>query len=394
MNTPFIELEHQQFHKSTEKIGGDVFLKKRSHTHGRISAVLSDGLGSGIKAHVLANLTARMGHTFLSSNMDIRRSAETIMNSLPVCRERRISYATFTMIDSDPTGTTSIIEYDNPPILLLRNNRSMPIDKREIILNRKRAFKKEILYYSTLKLYHGDRLLFFSDGVTQSGMGSAANPLGWRKSQVEAFVEKTLSKTPEISARALAEAITRRALYNDGNAARDDITCGSLFVRTPRKLLLVSGPSMHITEDTRMADICRTYSGKKVICGGTTAKIIADRWGSPLTLNIMNRTDTVPPSSHLPGADLVTEGILTLTKTAEYLAAYPAISPSPRDPAGALTTLLMESDEVNFLVGTKINEAHQDPAMPVEVGIRRNIIRRIMSILQERHLKKTTVEFI
>ena len=33
--------------------------------------------------------------------------------------------------------------------------------------------------------------------------------------------------------------------------------------------------------------------------------------------------------------------------------------------------MLRESDEVSFLVGTRINEAHHDPNLPFELGIRR-----------------------
>jgi hypothetical protein len=56
--------------------------------------------------------------------------------------------------------------------------------------------------------------------------------------------------------------------------------------------------------------------------------------------------------------------------------------------------LMVESDIVQFLVGTRINEAHQDPNVPVELDLRRNIIRRIAAILEGKYLKECRVQFI
>jgi hypothetical protein len=49
---------------------------------------------------------------------------------------------------------------------------------------------------------------------------------------------------------------------------------------------------------------------------------------------------------------------------------------------------------VEFIVGTRINEAHQDPNIPVELDLRRNIIRKIASLLETRHLKETCLRFL
>ena len=55
---------------------------------------------------------------------------------------------------------------------------------------------------------------------------------------------------------------------------------------------------------------------------------------------------------------------------------------------------MLESDIVEFLVGTRINEAHQDPNVPVELDLRRNIVRRITHLLESRYLKETSVRFV
>ncbi len=81
--------------KKKQRIGGDVFLSSRDAEKTRIGCTLSDGLGSGIKANVLANMTANMAQKLSFSPLQVIKSSEIIMDTLPVCKERQISYATF-----------------------------------------------------------------------------------------------------------------------------------------------------------------------------------------------------------------------------------------------------------------------------------------------------------
>ncbi|MCC8109031.1 MAG: hypothetical protein LIQ30_08315 [Planctomycetes bacterium] len=94
----------------------------------------------------------------------------------------------------------------------------------------------------------------------------------------------------------------------------------------------------------------------------------------------------------MPGVDLVTEGILTLTQVARRL--EQGDTPATDDPADRLINLLLDSDVISFLVGTRINEAHQDPSLPEDLEIRRNVVKRIAAALEDRYLKKTAIRFI
>ena len=133
-NNAFIEVDSFQTAKEGQMVCGDIFLCRKIQEEDRVVAVLSDGLGSGIKASVLANLTATMALKYTSSFMDIKRSAETIMSTLPICSVRKISYSTFTIVDLDGSGLTRTVEYDNPPFLLLRDGREEPVERTEIAL--------------------------------------------------------------------------------------------------------------------------------------------------------------------------------------------------------------------------------------------------------------------
>ncbi len=394
MNDSFIEMDACQMTKDGMRICGDVFLMERHAASGRIVATLSDGMGSGVKANVLATLTAGMGQRFVLSDADVKKSAEVILNTLPVCRERKISYATFTLADIRTDGTVNLIEYDNPPTLWIRDGAVRKIERTKEHLNRKDAFRPEVLRSAACTLLPEDRLVFCSDGVVQSGMGTAAHPLGWRMEGFERFLEELVRGNPEISAGDMALRVVRRAMANDGYRARDDISCVVAYVRRPRKLLLATGPPFERDWDTQLAGRLAGFKGRKVICGGTTASIVAREWNRPLHVNLKNRTDEVPPSANLEGVDLVTEGMLTLGKTAEILESHKTVSPEETNAAEHLAALLRESDEVSFLVGTRINEAHHNPTLPIELGIRRTLIERIRRSLETLYLKKTDVMYV
>ncbi|MGM0648620.1 MAG: SpoIIE family protein phosphatase, partial [Bacteroidota bacterium] len=94
------------------------------------------------------------------------------------------------------------------------------------------------------------------------------------------------------------------------------------------------------------------------------------------------------------GIDLLTEGILTLSKVAEMLKKYDNKTQLDKGPADQIVKMLRESDEVNFIVGTRINIAHQDPSLPVELEIRRTVVRRIARLLEDKFLKNVTIQFI
>ncbi len=390
----FIEVDYYQNCKHGERIAGDVFLLSRDKTEGRVICTLSDGLGSGVKANVLANLTASMGQKFTSSKMDIIESARVIMKTLPICSERKISYSTFTMVDIDPSGRTGIIEYDNPPFILLRNGAIVKPSFETIPLENRFPGRRECLKHSIFNLQDEDRLVFFSDGVSQSGIGTSEFPLGWRQPAIENFIINAVKNKKHISAGELSRKIVARAFINDIQKAKDDITCAVIYPRKPRKLLVLSGPPVDPANDELLFEGYKNFNGRKIICGGTTARIISNRLGAAIETDIRERTAEIPPTSRMQGADLVTEGILTLSRTSEYLEVKDSWNSMRNNAVKRLIALFMDSDEVHFMIGTKINEAHQDPSIPVEIGLRRTIVNRIKKTLEEKYLKKTFLEYI
>jgi Stage II sporulation protein E (SpoIIE) len=394
VSTGFIEADYFQLYKHRNKIGGDVFLLSRREEDGRIICVLSDGLGSGVKANVLASLTATMASRYIAEEPDVRRAAEIIMRTLPVCRERKISYATFSIIDVQADGKAQIVEYDNPPYLYFRGDRQTEVDRRVIELPRRFEYKEERLHFSSVDLQVEDRLIFFSDGVTQSGMGSPRYPLGLRLQGAADFTQSLILSNESISAGELARRVTAQGCSLDAHQAKDDITCGVIYFRNPREALIATGPPLDRERDGILARRLSGFQGKRVICGGTTAQLAARELGKEIRVDLSSRDLKIPPSAQMDGIDLVTEGMLTLAETERLLERKEAYESGGDNAARRLCRLLLESDKVSFLVGTRINDAHQDPEMPVEIGIRRTLVRRISDLLEKQYLKSTRIEYI
>jgi hypothetical protein len=387
----FIDVDFCQQAKSGQVVAGDVFLSRKIKEEGRIITVLSDGLGSGVKAGVLANLTATMALRYTSAFVDVRRSAKTIMDTLPVCEKRKISYSTFTIVDLDEDGKTRVIEHGNPPLVLLRGQTPVPIERASLTLE---TWKDRVIQYSEFDTQLGDRIVFFSDGVSQSGLGRVGLPLGWGPERVMDFLRHQISLEHEISSRELSRQLVAEALANDGRAAKDDITCGAIYYRCPRRLLVITGPPFSRERDGELAELARTFNGRKVICGGTTAGIVSRLLNRPVTMNLAQLDPDIPPAAAMAGIDLVTEGTVTLAKVSEILERGNPGELARKNPATDLVTLMLQSDIVEFVVGTRINEAHQDPNVPVELDLRRNIIRKIASLLELRYLKESRLRFL
>jgi hypothetical protein len=96
----------------------------------------------------------------------------------------------------------------------------------------------------------------------------------------------------------------------------------------------------------------------------------------------------------MEGIDLVTEGILTLNKVWKILSNLGPDYRPGKGPADQIVKLILESDHIDIIVGTKINEAHQDPNVPVDLEIRRTITSRIADVLENKLLKHITIKYL
>lgn len=426
MNDLCIDIDYSQLFKHGQKIGGDVFYLDRNEDSNVLTAILSDGLGSGVRANVLASLTAHMASKMSLSPMDLKKSAEIIMDTLPVDSVKGISYSTFTiarMIFSDNKSfiRVELAEYDNPESLRFAGSEPTEWGKTAFRLKRKAAIKEEIVYSSSFEMKDGDRLIFFSDGVAQSGIAlgpsggareqdpvyaalrshsrpvhslpSVVKSRGWGTESVSAFIQKTLARDPEISSRQLARAIVTEAYKNDNYKPNDDITCCVISVRKPRRTLIVTGAPRNRESDKRLGERVKNFDGQVIVCGGTTAKIIARELGKEVKAD-NSPAGMLPPSSKIEGIDLVTEGMLTLSEVANRLANKTLLKNMSEDAAKRMIKLLRETDQIEIIVGTKINDEIDDPSTAAKIGLRFPTINDIKWALVKNYFKECEVLYI
>lgn len=386
----FIDIDCSQMKKYNQNAYGDYFVSKRCPDEAMLIAVLSDGLGSGIKANILSCMTATMLLRFIEDGqIPVRKAAEIIMNSLPVCQIRRISYSTFSAIKVDDEGNAKIVEEGNPEFLWIRDNEVLQPEYDTI---QSKTFKNRKMRLYKIKLKLGDRLIFCSDGVTQAGLGGGRLKLGLRRDGLIVLVKDKLKEHPDISSTELSQYIVNQARnIETDRLPKDDISACVLYFREPREALVFTGPPFHQEKDSEYARIFDNFKGKKAICGGTTANLISRELNRPITMDTTISIGKLPACSYMEGADLVTEGILTLTKALEYLEAN---TPDIDNAAGKLVKFLLDSDCITFMVGAKLNQAHYDPALPIEIEIRKNIIKKMAVILQDRYFKKVNLQYM
>ena len=385
----FVDIDCYQQKKDGQNTFGDYFKSQRFTDEGRLLAVLSDGLGSGIKANILATMTATMILKFIEEGKDILKASEVIMNSLPICQVRKISYATFSAFECMDDGNIRIVEEGNPDFIHIRNGCVMEHEP-QVITSKKFANRHMHLY--KFKLEPEDRLIFCSDGVTQAGMGTDDYKLGWRREGLINFIEEEIRRNPVISSSHLAHEIVKEAIRKEPERKpKDDVSALILYFRKPRKLLIFTGPPYRQDRDAEYSKIFDDFKGKKAIVGGTTANLIARELGREITTEKYNK-GMLPACSHMDGVDLITEGILTLTKVLEYL--NEGYDRWPDDAAGRLIELLLDSDVIEFMIGSKLNQAHYDPDLPLELEIRKNVVKQLEKILSGRYIKKVNLKFI
>jgi hypothetical protein len=389
-----VEIDVQQKRPKGEIACGDVFQTDMSRGEGRNILVLSDGIGHGIKASVLATLTATMAVKYTKMHTKPDVAARIIMNALPKSSDGKENYATFTIIEMDTDRFVRITNYDNPRVLIIRNGKSfMPVETELKIRGEENLGK--LLRCREFTAQKEDRLIFMSDGITQSGLGSSQYSMGWGLDKIEDFAISQVNRMADISATKLARKILNQAAMNDNFTLKDDATCGVIYFREPRKFMLITGPPFYKIKDFDFVGRIKNFKGKKIICGGTTAEIIARELNIEVKIHhVKKEKNALPPAAKMEGFELISEGILTLGKVEELLETFDSDTRLGDSPPEEIVKLLLQHDEIDVIVGTRINWAHQDPEQPIELELRKYVVKRIGQILKLKFFKKVMIEYI
>ena len=159
--------------------------------------------------------------------------------------------------------------------------------------------------------------------------------------------------------------------------------------RTPVSLLI--GPPADPQDCTKMMTLFFSKEGKKIVCGGTTSKIAAEYLHEEVKTSLDYGTDPdIPPIASIKGVDLVTEGVITLSRVVQYAKQFVGgedlanLWSLQTDGASLIAQMLFEyATDINFFVGRAINPAHQNPNLPITFGIKIQLVQELAGYLEQ-----------
>ena len=195
--------------------------------------MLSNGLGSGIKANILATMTSKIAATMLRQGSTIEETIDTLVHTLPICSERKLAYSTFTIIQVYKTGQVYVVEFDNPSIFIHRNGEDYHVEETLRTIDGKR------IYESNFKIDKYTTIVAVSDGVIHAGVGRILD-LGWEWENVNRFL-RNMSAEDKPAAVVAAKVLGMCQSLNN-NKAGDDTTVLAIKIREQETINLFTGP--------------------------------------------------------------------------------------------------------------------------------------------------------
>ncbi len=385
-----VDVSYKSLNKYQEELCGDKVEIVRKQDSDII--ILADGMGSGVKANILATLTSKIIGTMFKEDEPIEEAVETLASTLPICKVRGISYSTFSILQIFHSGEAYMVEFDNPDFVFIRNGAliDLPPDERVV------AGRKIREYHFQVEV--NDCFVLMSDGTIYAGVGEILN-FGWTR---ESMAEYALKCTKETLSAARVAAMLSKAcddLYMQRPG--DDTTVAVVRIIRQKILNIFTGPPENKDDDQRVIKEFMALPGKKVVCGGTTANIVSKYLGEPVITND-DGSKEVPPTGRIKGIDLVTEGVLTLSKTLSILKQYNSDdlqieffeALDEDNGAARLAKLIIEDcTEIQLYVGKANNEAHYDNNGLFNISVRKNVVEQLKNTAQKLG-RKVTVTYI
>ncbi len=361
--------------KHHEEVCGDTVVVIRDVE--ATTVIFSDGLGSGIKASILSILTTKIVAGLLRRKVGLEQVFATIADTLPTCKVRNLAYSTLSILRIANNGEAHLIEYDNPELLLLREGALFPIERKKRVI----ASKDTMEAFFTINT--GDILLLLSDGVINAGVGGLFQlGLGYQGVVTNLMERRLFRKEAEEIAAQIINLVDACYLCQP----RDDATAVVMAARKLRRAMVLTGPPVKKEWDRTVVNRLMSATGMtRIVSGGATGNLVARETGKKISVGLEYEDPSVPPLATIEGVDLVTEGILTLNKCVTLLkkvANGGKLNPA-KDGATVLAKKLLEADQINFLVGTASNPAHQEFMKSLQLKVRTEAIAEMQQLLSD-----------
>lgn len=385
-----IDASYKSLNKHHEELCGDkVEILKTDDSE---IMILADGMGSGVKANILATLTSKILGTMFLNGASIDECVETIAKTLPVCQVRQVAYSTFSILQIFHNGEAYLVEFDNPSCVFIRNGKllDIPYIERTIENKKIREYRFEVML--------NDCFILMSDGVIHAGVGKILN-FGWTWNSMAEYAISATRAT--LSASRLATILTKACDDLYMQIPGDDTTVAIARIINTKVVNLFTGPPSNIEDDALLIQDFMKEPSKKIISGGTSAKIAARILNKKIYTSLNYTDPTLPPTAKIDDIDLVTEGVLTLSRALVLMKRYAEGSIDEdffdeldKDNGGSeIARLIIEDCTVlNMFVGKAINEAHQNTGLPFDLSIRMNLVEQIKEAVLKMG-KKVTIKY-
>jgi Stage II sporulation protein E (SpoIIE). len=376
----YVDTAFESLNKHNEELCGDKIEIVR--TEDSVVVVLADGLGNGVKANILATMTSKIIGTFMANGLNIEEAVETIASTLPVCRDRGIAYSTFSILQIFNSGEGYLVEYDNPSVFVLKKGKLTEIEYE------KRLISGKVIKESRFTVGFNDLFIMVTDGVIHAGIGQTLN-LGWQWQNVSEYIRKTNKN--DMSAKGIAKLLISACDNLYAHEPGDDTTVAAIKIKKPVTLNIMVGPPKDQNLDEKYVKEFMRTDGKKIICGGTTAQIVARVLKREIVTSFDYFNPEIPPTAKIEGIDLTTEGVLTLGKALDHIRVCTSsdstmidfLELNDKDGASMLSKILLEEcTSVNFYVGCATNPAHQKNEPSLSLGVKLKLVEKMASYLR------------
>lgn len=374
-----VDMAYKSLNKSGEELCGDKV--EIVNTEDSRILILADGMGSGIRANILATLTSKILGTLFCNKLNIDEAVSTIAKTLPVSSVNGVAYSTFSILQIFNTGDAYLVEFDNPSCIFIRNRviQDIPFKERMIVGKMIREFR--------FKVQVGDAFVLMSDGCIGCGTGDILN-YGWDWGQISNYALKVYGQTS--SATHMANLINKACEDLYMQEPSDDTTIAVARIIEEKVVNIMTGPPENKEDDSKIVRDFMKEDGLKIVCGGVTSQIVARELQEELITSVGELDPVIPPTSIIKGIDLVTEGVITLNKVIELLNDYMSDDVSfelfeelaKNNGASQIANYLIdECTKVNLFVGKAVNPNYSHKTLPFNVTARKNIIHGLEDAL-------------
>ena len=381
MNDLCAEIGYKSINHYGEELCGD-HVEIVEQDDASVVIVLADGMGSGVKASIMSTLTSKIISTMFAAGLPVEECVKAIADTLPICSVRGVAYSTFTIIHIKNNRTAELIQYDNPQMIMIRDGEEYPYHQLELNVGGKKIYQSEIL------LKEGDIFVAMSDGCPYAGTGNKYD-VSWKREDIADFM--TTISMAGYTAKVLSTMLVEECNKRYGGEPADDATACVVRIRKRAPMNILFGPPSDRDECARMLNLFFSKEGKHIVCGGTTASIVAQYLHKSVIADSEISPDSdVPPVSKIEGVDLVTEGVLTMGRVLEFADDYTGLNEKyedwsyGRDGASLICRLLFEEGtDINFYVGKAVNPAHQNTDLPINFHVKMSIVEKLSEALKK-----------